>query len=75
MADTLSTPIYYYQKPGHVIAAAAVLPAMDTLAVVFRFVARKKQGQDLRADDFFMIPALVRYLTHQQHPPSCWDAH
>jgi hypothetical protein len=54
---------HYYQTPGHVIAAGMVLSAMDLVAVVLRFKARRKGKQPLKADDWLLLPATVRLRT------------
>jgi hypothetical protein len=53
---------YYYQTPGHVIAAGVVLSLMDILAVLLRFRARKVGKQPLKADDWLLVPATVRIV-------------
>ncbi|KAI0849109.1 hypothetical protein F5Y00DRAFT_261925 [Daldinia vernicosa] len=49
----------YYMRPGHVIAAATVLSAIDIFVVGLRFWARKVMKQPLRADDWLMLPATL----------------
>ena len=49
----------YYQKPGHVIAVAVVLPVLDLSAVILRFYARRRQRLTLQADDWLTVPATV----------------
>ena len=49
----------YYQKPGQVIAAAVVLPVLDTLTVILRFYVRRRQRLPLQADDWLTVPAVV----------------
>ncbi|KAK0716925.1 hypothetical protein B0T26DRAFT_853581 [Lasiosphaeria miniovina] len=55
----MSPPQAYYQTPGHVIAAGAVLIVVDVVSVVMRFWARNRQKQGLRADDWLIIPATL----------------
>ncbi|MCJ1356783.1 MAG: hypothetical protein MMC33_006779 [Icmadophila ericetorum] len=52
----------YYQKAGHVIAAAVVLPVLDFIAVGLRFYTRRKQRVPILADDWITIPALILVL-------------
>ena len=54
----------YYQKPGQVIAAAAVLPVLDTLTLILRFYARRRQRLPLQADDWLTVPAVVGPTPH-----------
>ncbi|KAK4169820.1 plasma membrane protein Pth11-like protein [Cladorrhinum sp. PSN259] len=49
----------YYQTPGHVVAAGVVLSLVDITAVSLRVLARKKQKQAFRWDDWFIIPAML----------------
>jgi hypothetical protein len=53
----------YFQTPGHVAAAASVLPLIDIIAVSARFWIRRRHKQSLSADDWFMVPALLFTLT------------
>ena len=52
----------YYQKPGHVVAAAVVLPVLDTVTVILRLYARRRQRLPLQADDWLTIPATVGFF-------------
>ncbi|KAK3694280.1 plasma membrane protein Pth11-like protein [Podospora appendiculata] len=52
-------PQAYYETPGHVIAAATAIPAIDILAVILRVWARRRQKQAFKADDWLMVPATV----------------
>lgn len=52
---------HYYQTPGHVIAAGMVLSALDIVAVILRFKARREGKQPLKADDWLLLPATVRF--------------
>ncbi|KAH7329665.1 hypothetical protein B0I35DRAFT_420633 [Stachybotrys elegans] len=47
----------YWTEPGNFVGAAIGLSILDIVTVVARFVARSKQGQPLKADDWLMIPA------------------
>lgn len=49
----------YYHKPGHFVAAAVVLSVLAILAAAFRFWARLKHKQGLRADDWYILSAAV----------------
>ncbi|KAI0007823.1 plasma membrane protein Pth11-like protein [Xylariaceae sp. FL0662B] len=49
----------YYQTPGHVVAAAAVLSGVDIAATALRFWMRKRHRQLLKADDWLMVPATI----------------
>jgi hypothetical protein len=49
-----------WTTPGHVLAAAIGLSVLDITTVVLRFIARKKQRQALKADDWLIIPGTVR---------------
>lgn len=49
----------YWVTPSHTIAAGVGLSVLDIVAVSLRFVARRKQRQPLKADDWFMVPATV----------------
>lgn len=50
----------YWCTPEHVIMAAVGLSVLDIVFVVLRFVARMKQHQPIRIDDWILIPATVR---------------
>ncbi|TGJ82864.1 hypothetical protein E0Z10_g5903 [Xylaria hypoxylon] len=52
----------YLQKPGHVVAAAVILPLIAIMIVVLRFWTRRKQRQNLKMDDWLIIPALLLTL-------------
>lgn len=49
----------YWCTPEHVITAAIGLTILDITFVTLRFVARKKQRQPLKVDDWIIIPATV----------------
>ncbi|KAI1741276.1 hypothetical protein F4680DRAFT_72722 [Xylaria scruposa] len=49
----------YWCTPAHVIAAAVGLFILDITFVTLRFVARKKQRQTLKVDDWIVIPATL----------------
>ncbi|KAI0403838.1 hypothetical protein F4802DRAFT_271826 [Xylaria palmicola] len=49
----------YWCTPAHVIAAAIGLFILDITFVTLRFVARKKQRQTLKVDDWIVIPATL----------------
>ncbi|KAI6080727.1 hypothetical protein F4821DRAFT_48967 [Hypoxylon rubiginosum] len=49
----------YWVTPSHTIAAGVGLSVLDIVAVSLRFVARRKQRQPLKADDWFMVPATL----------------
>ncbi|GAW17101.1 hypothetical protein ANO14919_065510 [Xylariales sp. No.14919] len=49
----------YWCAPAHVIAAGIGLFILDITFVTLRFVARKKQRQTLKADDWIVIPATL----------------
>lgn len=49
----------YYQTPGHVVAAAVVLPVLDVLVVGLRFYTRRRQRLPLQMDDWLTLPAAV----------------
>ncbi|KAI1643734.1 uncharacterized protein F4817DRAFT_348821 [Daldinia loculata] len=53
------TKQHYYQTPGHVIAAGMVLSLVDILAVMLRFMMRKKERQPLKPDDWLLLPATL----------------
>ncbi|KAI1481085.1 hypothetical protein F4774DRAFT_56141 [Daldinia eschscholtzii] len=53
------TKQHYYQTPGHVIAAGMVLSLVDILAVMLRFMVRKKERQPLKPDDWLLLPATL----------------
>jgi multisubunit Na+/H+ antiporter MnhF subunit len=44
-----------------VLAVAIVLPFLAIIAVALRFVARRSASDRLRADDYIILGALVRY--------------
>ncbi|KAG8411009.1 hypothetical protein J3459_016734 [Metarhizium acridum] len=50
---------YYYQAPGHNIAAGVVLSSMVLIVVGARFWTRLWYRQGIKADDLFIIPATV----------------
>ncbi|KAI0381264.1 hypothetical protein F5Y04DRAFT_288906 [Hypomontagnella monticulosa] len=49
----------YWCTPGHVITAAVGLFVMDVTFITLRFIARKKQRQPLKVDDWITIPAIL----------------
>ncbi|KAI1747284.1 hypothetical protein F4782DRAFT_521660 [Xylaria castorea] len=49
----------YWCTPAHVIAAAIGLTILDITFVTLRFVARKKQRQTLKVDDWIVVPATL----------------
>ncbi|KAK3389692.1 plasma membrane protein Pth11-like protein [Podospora didyma] len=49
----------YYQTPGHAIAAGVALTMVDIIAVASRFWARKRNKQQLKADDWLIVPAAL----------------
>lgn len=49
----------YYASVGSIVTVAVALPLLDTLAVILRFLARKKQRVLLQADDWLALAALV----------------
>lgn len=49
----------YFQTPGHVVAAGVVLGLVDIVGMILRFMARKRQKQLIKADDWFMVAATV----------------
>jgi hypothetical protein len=49
-----------WTTPSHVLAAAIGLSALDIAAVTLRFIIRKKKKQPIKADDWLIIPAMVR---------------
>ncbi|KAI5919787.1 hypothetical protein F4810DRAFT_714138 [Camillea tinctor] len=49
----------YWCTPQHVVAAAIGLFIMDITFVALRFIARKKQHQPLKVDDWITIPATL----------------
>ncbi|KAI1211101.1 uncharacterized protein F4807DRAFT_421657 [Annulohypoxylon truncatum] len=53
---------HYYEKPGYVIAACMVLSVIDIVVVVLRIWARLKKKEPFKADDWFIIPALLNTL-------------
>ncbi|KAL7620931.1 hypothetical protein AAE478_008242 [Parahypoxylon ruwenzoriense] len=50
---------HYYQTPGHVITAGVILSLVDIIAVALRFIARKKGRQELKTDDWLLLPATL----------------
>ncbi|KAF5126339.1 hypothetical protein E5D57_011036 [Metarhizium anisopliae] len=50
---------YYYQTPGHNIAAGVVLSSMVLIVVGARFWTRLWYRQGIKADDLLIIPATV----------------
>ncbi|KAK9439699.1 hypothetical protein VB005_07858 [Metarhizium brunneum] len=50
---------YYYQTPGHNIAAGVVLSSMVLIIVGARFWTRLWYRQGIKADDLLIIPATV----------------
>ena len=52
--------------PSSLIAASIVLPVLDIIFVFLRFYTRRRQRQQLQADDWVTIPALVcnLYVDH-----------
>ncbi|KAI1458555.1 hypothetical protein F4805DRAFT_423818 [Annulohypoxylon moriforme] len=50
---------HYYEKPGYVIAACMVLPVMGIITSVLRIWVRLKKKEAFKADDWFIIPALL----------------
>ena len=59
----MSSPINVsYITPGAVIVVAAVFPVLSIVAVGLRFYARWLQKIRLLADDWLLVPALVRTL-------------
>ncbi|KAH8897475.1 hypothetical protein GQ53DRAFT_803414 [Thozetella sp. PMI_491] len=57
MSLTMPTHQEYYQTPGHIVAAAIALPVADSVAVLLRFLARRRLRQPLKVDDWLMLPA------------------
>lgn len=51
---------HYYEKPGYVIAACVVLPVIGIIVSVLRVWVRLKKKEPFKADDWFIVPALVR---------------
>ena len=49
----------FYEKPGHNLAAAIVLPVLDAGVVALRIYTRRKQKLPLQIDDWLIFPALV----------------
>ncbi|KAI1171479.1 hypothetical protein F4777DRAFT_53726 [Nemania sp. FL0916] len=62
MADNNKYDRGYFQTPGHVIAAGIGLSVLDILALGLRFVARRRQQQPLKADDWLLVPATLLTL-------------
>ncbi|KAI0521993.1 hypothetical protein F5B22DRAFT_643574 [Xylaria bambusicola] len=52
----------YFQTPPHVIAAGIGLPTLNIVSIFLRFLARKKQKQPLKADDWLLVPATLLNL-------------
>ncbi|KAI0382175.1 hypothetical protein F5Y04DRAFT_279959 [Hypomontagnella monticulosa] len=50
---------FKYATPAEILAAAAALPALGIIVVIFRFYARLRQKARLGIDDFLILPALV----------------
>lgn len=44
----------------NIVIVTVVFSVLAIVAVIFRFIARVKQGATLALDDYFIIPALVR---------------
>lgn len=49
----------YVTEPGYVIAAAMLLSVLDIIAVSLRFLARIRQRDALRIDDWLVLLATV----------------
>ena len=58
---TMAVVRHYYQTPGHVIAAGIALSLLDIAVVSMRFASRIKTKQSLKADDWLLLPATVRF--------------
>ena len=62
----MSSPINVsYITPGAIIVVEAVFPVLSIVAVGLRFYARCLQKTRLLADDWLLVPALVRRLHPQ----------
>ena len=53
----------YFQTLAHVIAAGVGLSVLDIVSVSLRFLARRKQKQPLKVEDWLLVPATVRIPT------------
>ena len=48
-----------YVNPAGVITCGVLFPILGAVAVAVRFILRRKRRNDLRADDWICLPALV----------------
>ena len=48
-----------YVNPAGVITCGVLFPILGAIAVALRFMLRRKRNNDLRADDWICLPALV----------------
>lgn len=55
----MSTERSYVTEPGYVIAAAMLLSVLDIIAVSLRFLARIRQRDALRIDDWLVLLATI----------------
>lgn len=50
-----------YSTPGAIMAAATTLPIVATIVVALRFYVRVSRKQGIGADDWLLLPSLVRH--------------
>jgi hypothetical protein len=50
---------YHTLNPGEFIAAAVVLPLLDTVCVALRFYSKRKRAIKYEIEDWLVVPAWV----------------
>jgi hypothetical protein len=62
---------HYYQSAGYNLTLFGVLMVVDVIALALRMLARRKQKQSLKADDWLTVPALILTFSSSAAMLSC----